>query len=65
MNSSRYSKFGYVGGIEYNNGAIDIIHNSEGYALKNGTTYVYHYNLIDHLGNVRATIKDSSRCRTA
>ncbi|MDR6735528.1 DUF6443 domain-containing protein [Sphingobacterium sp. 2149] len=50
----------YVGGIEYNNGAIDIIHNSEGYAQRNGANYVYHYNLTDHLGNVRATLKRGS-----
>jgi|GEM_PF-2278381 len=47
----------YVGGIEYNGANIDIIHNSEGYALRSGTSYVYHYNLTDHLGNVRATLK--------
>lgn len=46
----------YVGGIEYNNGTIDIIQNAVGYAQKNGTNYVYHYNLTDHLGNVRATL---------
>ncbi len=50
----------YVGGIEYNNGAIDIIHNAVGYAQKNGTGYVYHYNLTDHLGNVRASLKRGS-----
>ncbi|MNI12128.1 RHS Repeat protein [compost metagenome] len=50
----------YVGGIEYNNGTIDIVQNALGYAQKNGTGYVYHYNLTDHLGNVRATLKRGS-----
>jgi len=47
----------YVDGIEYNGAEIDIIHNGVGYALKSGSNYVYHYNLTDHLGNVRATLK--------
>ncbi|MGJ1409049.1 RHS repeat domain-containing protein [Sphingobacterium thalpophilum] len=51
------TKRDYVDGIEYNSGTIDIIHNAVGYAMWNGTNYVYHYNLKDHLGSVRATLK--------
>lgn len=51
----------YVGGIEYNkvNGVnvIDMIHTSEGYLQNSGGTFSYHYNLTDHLGNVRATLQ--------
>ena len=43
----------YVGGIEYNGNVIDVIHTEEGVAQNNGGTYTYHYNLGDHLGNVR------------
>jgi len=54
----------YVDGIEYNGANIEIIHNGVGYALKNGANYVYHYNLTDHLGNVRATLKRGGTATT-
>ncbi|GGH32954.1 hypothetical protein GCM10011418_46820 [Sphingobacterium alkalisoli] len=52
----------YVGGIEYNKvgsaaSAIEMIHTEEGYLQNSGGTYTYHYNLTDHLGNVRATLQ--------
>ncbi|MGJ1444846.1 DUF6443 domain-containing protein [Sphingobacterium spiritivorum] len=47
----------YAGGIEYQNGVIELIHTTEGIAYRNANgTYSYRYNLTDHLGNVRATI---------
>ncbi|MGJ1361960.1 DUF6443 domain-containing protein [Sphingobacterium spiritivorum] len=47
----------YAGGIEYQNGVIELIHTAEGIAYRNANgTYSYRYNLTDHLGNVRATI---------
>ncbi|WP_257667406.1 RHS repeat domain-containing protein [Parapedobacter tibetensis] len=49
----------YLEGIEYNGNAIDLIHTGEGIALRSGSSYVYQFNLTDHLGNVRATIKRS------
>lgn len=55
----------YVGGIEYSkvgggSSAIELIHTEEGYLQNNGGTYTYHYNLTDHLGNVRATLQRTS-----
>ena len=50
----------YVDGIEYkpDGTTIDIIHTEEGVAQNNGSgTYTYHYNLSDHLGNVRYTFE--------
>ncbi|PYF74244.1 DUF6443 domain-containing protein [Pedobacter nutrimenti] len=48
----------YIGGIEYNNGAIEFIQTEEGRALP-GSSYSYEYMLKDHLGNTRATIKQN------
>jgi RHS repeat-associated protein len=45
----------YVDGIQYSGGAIDFIMTAEGRARRNGTTYVYEYDLKDHLGNSRYT----------
>ncbi|CAH0277110.1 tRNA nuclease WapA [Pedobacter sp. Bi27] len=46
----------YIDGIEYEGSNIDIIHTEEGVAQRNGdNSYSYHYNLSDHLGNVRYT----------
>ncbi|SUJ01092.1 RHS repeat-associated core domain [Sphingobacterium spiritivorum] len=47
----------YIGNIEYQNGNIALIRHAEGVAiLKTDGTYIHHYNLTDHLGNVRATL---------
>ncbi|RWU06138.1 RHS repeat domain-containing protein [Pedobacter chitinilyticus] len=50
----------YIDGIQYANGAIDFIQTAEGIAFNTGGGYVYHYNLADHLGNVRVTFRESS-----
>ncbi|WP_158800590.1 DUF6443 domain-containing protein [Pedobacter sp. L105] len=43
----------YIDGIQYSNGAIDIIQTEAGLARNNGGSYSYEYNLTDQLGNVR------------
>lgn len=45
----------YMAGIQYTNGTIDFIQTEDGRAVNNSGTYVYEYNLTDHLGNVRVT----------
>ena len=47
----------YVNGIQYTNGVIDFIQTEEGIAFNSGGSYIYRYNLGDHLGNVRATFQ--------
>lgn len=49
----------YVSGIQYKNGLIDFIQTDEGRAVKNGTSYLYRYNLKDHLGNLRVEVDAS------
>lgn len=51
----------YVGGFEYAAGNIEMIHTGEGYIQRGSNNlYTYHYNLTDHLGNVRATLQRTS-----
>ncbi|MCJ8208076.1 DUF6443 domain-containing protein [Mucilaginibacter sp. RS28] len=52
----------YIEGIQYQNGSVDFITNSEGIARRNPTTgaFSYEYTLTDHLGNNRVCFDDSS-----
>lgn len=56
----------YIGEIEYSKvstatSTIEVIRTEEGYLQRgNDNIYSYHYNLTDHLGNVRGTIQRTS-----
>jgi RHS repeat-associated protein len=41
----------YIDGIQYTNGAIELIQTEVGIARRNGAAYSYEYNLSNHLGN--------------
>lgn len=51
----------YIGGVQYKNGTPDFISHAEGRYLF--STNAYHYDLKDHLGNVRATVDDGTTPR--
>ncbi|TJZ62342.1 hypothetical protein FAZ15_05645 [Sphingobacterium olei] len=60
--SSTTTQRDYIGGIEYSkvgsgSSAIEMIHTGEGYLQNAAGIYTYHYNLPDHLGNVRAVLQ--------
>ena len=46
----------YLGGIQYKGGTLDFVQHPEG-RYKFGTSSGYEYDLKDHLGNVRSTVK--------
>ncbi|MDN4167036.1 RHS repeat-associated core domain-containing protein, partial [Cytophagales bacterium LB-30] len=45
----------YIGGIHYENNLLTFVQTAEGRVRKDGTSWVYEYNLTDHLGNVRVS----------
>ena len=45
----------YSGGIQYVNGALELVQTEVGIARPSGGSFIYEYNLTDHLGNVRAS----------
>ncbi len=50
----------YLGGIEYNNGAVEAVYHEEGRATLQGSTWQYEYSLKDHLGNTRVIFADTN-----
>ncbi len=49
----------YVGAVEYRNDQLALIHQPEGRVIKKSSgEFVYHYDLRDHLGNVRLTFSE-------
>ncbi len=53
----------YVTGKHYINGVLQFFQHTEGRVLKNGTNYVYEFNLTDHLGNVRVSVDETGTAK--
>ncbi|WP_423149766.1 DUF6443 domain-containing protein, partial [Rubrolithibacter danxiaensis] len=51
----------YVNGIEYAGNTLEFIQNEEGRGYFSADSYILEYNLVDHLGNVRALIGDKNK----
>ena len=60
IDGSSTTTIDYVGGIHYKNGEIDYLMHGTGRVLYAAGSYIYEYNLKDHLGNIRATIAEQS-----
>ncbi len=56
-NSTTSTTTDYVEGIQYSNNVLQFIQTTEGRAANVGGTYIYEYDLKDHLGNVRLTLR--------
>ncbi|MEL6562787.1 MAG: hypothetical protein AAFQ94_31755, partial [Bacteroidota bacterium] len=50
----------YIAGKHYRNGDLEFFQHAEGRVVYNAGSFDYEYNLTDHLGNVRVTIKEGS-----
>ena len=50
----------YVGGIEYQNGNLELIHIPNGRIIDKGGVKRYQYHLTDHLGNVVVVFEDKN-----
>lgn len=55
INGTASYRIDYVDGIQYRQNQIEFIHTEEGRARLNAGSYVYEYDIKDHLGNVRVT----------
>lgn len=49
----------YIGNFIYENGSLKMIITDDGRLLPNDSGFDYEYNIKDHLGNTRVTVKDS------
>ncbi|MES2653122.1 MAG: DUF6443 domain-containing protein [Bacteroidota bacterium] len=56
-NSTTSTTTDYVEGIQYSNNVLQFIQTTEGRAANVSGTYIYEYDLKDHLGNVRLTFR--------
>ncbi|MGB3852103.1 MAG: DUF6443 domain-containing protein [Tunicatimonas sp.] len=60
------SETDYLGAFEYRNGELALVHHSEGrVSFAQGASGNYHFDLRDHLGNVRVTFSDQPVTTTA
>ncbi|WKN43205.1 DUF6443 domain-containing protein [Tunicatimonas pelagia] len=54
-NAGTTTETDYVAGRQYKNGQLDLLMHAEGRTVFEGASFTQHYDLKDHLGNVRLT----------
>ncbi len=50
----------YISGRQYENGSLDLLMHAEGRTIFGDSSFVQHYDLKDHLGNVRLTFSSET-----